>query len=177
MPKLIEPTIKYKDSFLRGEEEMRKEKRTTMSSHLNMKKGEDFGLFVERLKGYSEGKDLPEGFVSESVCWLVEGDRYIGRIAIRHELTEHLKKVGGHIGYIIRPSERKKGYGKKILELALEKCQELGLKKVLVTCDEDNTASRKIIESNGGIFENKVKDNENEPAKLRFWIVRGMFAG
>ena len=94
---------------------------------------------------------------------------FIGWLDIRHSLTEHLREIGGHIGYAIRPSERGKGYGNKILELALPKAQELGIKDVLITCDADNTPSAKIIEKNGGVFEN-IKTTSDGVPKRRYWI-------
>jgi len=79
-------------------------------------------------------------------------------------------EVGGHIGYDIRPSKRKQGYGNKILELALPKTKELGIHKALLTCDEPNTGSQKIIERNGGVLENVVDNPETGIRKMRFWI-------
>jgi predicted acetyltransferase len=78
--------------------------------------------------------------------------------------------MGGHIGYEIRPVKRRQGYGTEILRLGLEKARELGLRKVLVTSDEDNIGSRKIIEHNGGIFENAIEIEGDPVQKLRYWI-------
>jgi len=83
-------------------------------------------------------------------------------------VNDYLAKIGGNIGYYIRPSARKKGYGTKILELALIKAKQIGLQKILVTCDESNIASKKIIEKNKGQFQDKVI-SAGEP-KLRYWI-------
>jgi predicted acetyltransferase len=94
----------------------------------------------------------------------------IGITHLRHRLTDPLRKEGGHIGYNIRPSERRKGYGTKILELALDKAREIGLKRVLVTCDTDNVASGKIIRKNGGVFEGEsISDRSGKPVS-RYWI-------
>jgi predicted acetyltransferase len=114
---------------------------------------------------------LKSGRVPASEFWLSDDDKFIGRLSLRHELNEYLLKMGGHIGYEIRPSKRRQGYGTEILRLGLEKARELGLLKVLVTCDEDNIGSKKIIEHNGGIFENAI-EIEGDPVKnLRYWIV------
>lgn len=129
-----------------------------------------FDDYVERIKGFSKGVRMQAGYVPESTYWLVEGDEYIGRVSIRHELNDKLFKIGGHIGYDIRPSKRLRGYGTEILRLGLEKAKELGIKKVLITCDKDNIASKKIIESNGGVFENEYETGDGEPNKLRYWI-------
>ena len=93
----------------------------------------------------------------------------IGTVNIRHRLTDKLFNIGGHIGYGIHPSERRKGYATKILLLSLEKAKDLGLEKVLVTCDRENTGSEKTIRKNGGVQDTSyVKDDGN--VTLRFWI-------
>src|SRR3989344_3179647 len=154
--KLVLPTIEYEQSFREAAEEFRKEeKRLDIENSLVKRLGEssDFSAFVEKLHGEAEGKFLPEGYVPHTVFWLVDGEKFIGWLNIRHRLNEHLREVGGHIGYAIRPSERGKGYGNKILELALTKARELGIKDVRITCNADNIRSAKVIEKNGGVFE------------------------
>ena len=165
---LARPSTEYQDSYIKAIEEMRGEDRLIRLDFDLAEK--DFAAFVKDLNERSEGKGLPPGYVSETIYWLVDGGEYIGRISIRHSLTEHLREVGGHIGYDIRPSKRKFGYGTKILELVLPKARDLGLDRVLLTCDETNTASRKIIESNGGVLEDKRPNPEGGSDKLRFWI-------
>lgn len=89
-------------------------------------------------------------------------------VDIRYCLNEFLTQVSGNIGYDVRKSERNKGYAKQILKLALEKCKDLKMKKVLITCDEDNIASEKVILSAEAKFEN-IKSFEDKNKK-RFWI-------
>lgn len=103
-----------------------------------------------------------------STRWLVDDGEFIGRVSVRHQLTEKLLQEGGHIGYGIRPSKRKMGYGTKILELALPLAKSLVIDKALLTCNDENLGSQKIIEKNGGVLENKVQ----LPTKLerRYWI-------
>ena len=101
-----------------------------------------------------------------SVFWLIEGDAFIGEANVRHELI----KEGGHVGYGIRPSRQRQGYGKLILALALEECRRLGLARVLVTCLEDNLASARIIEANGGELENVIDDPAGRGPLRRYWI-------
>ena len=79
-------------------------------------------------------------------------------------------KEGGNIGYGIIPSKRGLGYGTKALKLTLEKAKELGLKKVLLTCNSTNIGSKKVIEANGGLLENEILGEEGKPNKLRYWI-------
>lgn len=131
----------------------------------------DFGRYVEDRLDWKKGKSLPDGWVPASTFWLIRDDNIIvGTSSLRHELTEHLRNIGGHIGYNIRPSERGKGYGTAILALTLEKAKELGLKRVLVTCDDNNIASAKVIEKNGGTLEDKYWSDELEQPKRRYWI-------
>lgn len=168
MLKLLKPDIIYKSSFLKALEEFQKEGLLADLNAVDLEK--DFSTFVKKQLNRSKGKDLPTGFVSETVYWLVDNNEFIGRTAIRHRLTETLLREGGHIGYAIRSSKRKMGYGKQILNLALLEAKKMGLDKVLLTCNENNFGSKKIIESNGGIFWDKVFLQEGKPLKLRYWI-------
>jgi len=129
---------------------------------------QNFPLMLEKLKGYSEGIDL-DNFVEHSSYWLIDNNKKIlGVVNIRHRLNESLLKKGGHIGYGIRPSERRKGYASEILRLAKEKARELSIDRVLITCDKNNIGSVKTILKNGGILESEEKIN-NEIIQ-RYWI-------
>jgi predicted acetyltransferase len=171
--KLVFPSKKYKNSFLQALSEYQSEKANdrldifTLSSDVLQN---DFDGYVKRLENEAQGNDLPPGYVSHTTYWLVDNNEFIGRVDIRHTLTKHLLREGGHIGYDIRPSKRNHGYGKKILALALPKAKSFGIKNVLVTCDETNVASKKIIEANGGILENKISVGKGRPKKLRYWF-------
>lgn len=168
MPYLISPSETFKQSFIENVKEFHAEGRHLEENIEELIK--DFGKRVQELLDEKDPSKLKPGRVPATVLWLVEGNEYIGRISIRHELNENLLHWGGHIGYEIRPSRQKQGNGRLILKLGIEKAKELGLKKVLVTCDEDNEASKKIIEGNGGVFDNAV-DVEGRPKKnLRYWI-------
>lgn len=96
--------------------------------------------------------------------WWISGDEYLGRISIRHRLTTSLREIGGHIGYDIRPSARQRGYATAMLAAALPVAHSLRIDPALLTCDEDNLASRKVIEANGGMLEDKSGD------KVRYWV-------
>lgn len=165
---LVSPSTKYKDSYLEAVKEMRADGRVIIFDFDLAE--EDFAAYVRQLNDWSLGLSQPEGFVPETVYWLVEGDYYIGRASVRHYLNQHLLEIGGHIAYDVRPSERNKGYGKRVLGLVLPKAKKMGLDRVLVTCDVTNIPSRKVIEANGGILENEVGAGEGLPNKLRFWI-------
>lgn len=170
---LVLPSIKYKDSYVEGviEYQMIDSKDRKDLYGLNVKElKKDFLSYVTKILSQAEGKNLPEGYLPQIQYWLIDQGVFIGRAVIRPSLNETLLKEGGHIGYDIRPSKRKMGYGKKILELTLLKAKELGLDKLLITCDETNIGSKIIIERNGGIFENRLQIYEGKPAKLRYWI-------
>ena len=163
-----EPSVDLKDSYLSAIEEFHQEGRYENQNIEEIKS--DFPKFIQHLKDDSLGVNLTEGRVSQTTYWIVDKDGYAGRISLRHVLNEHLLKIGGHIGYDIRPSKRGNKYGTKALELVLPKARALGLEKVLLTCDSTNTGSKKIIEANGGVLENEVMGEEGEPSKLRYWI-------
>jgi predicted acetyltransferase len=119
---------------------------------------------VEMLLDHERGENLPEGFVPGASRWVAEDGRLVGFVSIRHELNNNLREVGGHIGYAIRPSERRKGYATAATALALEECRRRGIDRVLVTCDVDNVASATVIERNGGVLE------DVRGVKRRYWI-------
>ena len=100
----------------------------------------------------------------------VDNNKIVGIINARHELNDYLLNFGGHIGYSVRKSERRKGYAKKMLNYASEFLFSLGLEKILITCDKNNIASKRTIESCGGILENEVI--EESRTTLRYWIYK-----
>lgn len=121
---------------------------------------------------YEKGINLPENYVPASYFWLVRGNDFIGEISIRHRLTPALEKYGGHIGYKIRYSEWNKGYGTKMLILALIEAKKMGLDRVLITCHSNNYASKRVIEKNGGILNSKIYNiiEGRMIFTLRYWI-------
>ena len=166
---LVKPDLSYTDEIIKYKEESLAE-----SSIINGSAGLDrfssIEIWFEELKKRSCEDTVPKGLVPSSTYLGVrEKDNYIvGMIDIRHYLNEYLTQVGGHIGYGVRKTERNKGYAKQMLKLALEKCKELKIKKVLITCDEDNIASEKVILSaNAKLEDIRNVDGEN---KKRFWI-------
>ncbi len=172
---LVLPTSEFKESFIAAVREFQAGALVNITekqyADLSIPELEsNFQAYVEKEISFSRGENLPDGYVPCTIFWLVDKGEYIGRVSIRHELSEHLRKIGGHIGYDIRPNKREQGYGSKILELALHKASELGIKKVLVTCDENNLGSKKIIEKNGGVLESREDNPETGVAKLRYWI-------
>ncbi|MEK3886504.1 GNAT family N-acetyltransferase [Bacillus sp. FSL K6-3431] len=130
----------------------------------------NFEKMVQFLIDNEKGVNLPEGWVPDSTYWLLNNDRrIIGVVNIRHQLSEFLLNSGGHIGYGIRPSERRKGFATKLLSLSLEKSKDLGINKVLVVCDKTNIGSFKVITKNGGNPDSDFIE-ENGNIVKRFWI-------
>ena len=131
----------------------------------------DFPAFVRHADNQKDRVKIPPDRVPCTHYWLYEDTiTLIGHLSLRHELSETLFKWGGHIGYSIHPAFRRQGYGTTILRLGLPKVRALGLSRVLVTCDETNIGSRKIIEANGGQFENALAVEDESVRKLRYWI-------
>ncbi len=127
--------------------------------------GEAFEAFVAGIRANRrEETPRPPGFVPDTELWWVEGDAFLGRIGVRHRLTPTLLEVGGHIGYDVRPSARRRGHATEMLRQALVVAWELGIDPALVTCDVDNAGSRTVIERNGGVLEDR------RGGKLRFWV-------
>lgn len=170
MPELVLPDEQYKDSFLAALAEYQAEDLPNYRGIDPAALANNFQGYIDQLRNESSGKNLPDGYVPHTVFWLVEGNQYLGRIDLRHVLNDYLHREAGHIGYDVRPSERKKGYGHLALKLGKEKAQELGMSEVLITCDVTNIGSTKIIQANGGKLENVIKIGDGKPDKNRFWI-------
>ena len=168
---LILPSLRYKESYLGALKEAEADNDYAKAALQKPKDKESFEDFVNHFYDEMKGLNLPEGYIPATMFWLIDNGEFIGRVQIRHELTDHLFRYGGHIGYYIRPSKRKMGYGKKILELALAEAKKMSFEKVLLTCSDINIGSIKIIEVNGGILENFVEsEKEGDPKKRRYWI-------
>ena len=185
---LIKPTLELKAGFLAMAEEYRMvsgQATEVLESHLrcvsaNCRPGDenrhndvddDFAAYIQRLEDGSKDLSLPEGHVPSTTYWLVrDGKTVLGCGRLRHRLTPALENEGGHIGYDIRLSERRKGYGVLILKLMLEKAFEMGINPVLVTSDTDNIASARIIEKNGGKLKDQVISKRSGKRVSRYWI-------
>ena len=132
---------------------------------------DNYDDFLKELEKNKNMKLYKPHMVDQTTFILVDDNNHIyGGTNVRHELNEGLLIHGGHIGYLIRPSERKKGYGSLMLKLTLDECSRLGINKVLVTCRETNKGSAKVIENNGGIYENSLKNTDDDKLYRRYWI-------
>jgi len=148
---LIRPTEKYLSSYAEAVEEDAVHRPGAEQIFGNPAR------IIETAFNDEHGIDLRPGYVRATTFWLIDQERFIGETGIRHVLTPALLQYGGHIGYEIRWSESLKGYGTKMLAMVLQFCkEEMGLEKVLITCDDDNIGSIRVIQKNGGVLENKV---------------------
>lgn len=176
MPTLRRPTPDVRESFLAAMDEFRAESRgedwddSVVGNDLREFSGtwsspEGFDSYVSQLLAQSlEEAPRREGFVPATVLWWIDGHEFLGRLSLRHRLTAHLVEWGGHIGYDIRASARRRGHATAMLRAALPIARDMGIDAVLITCDGDNIASRRVIEKNGGVFE------DQRGKKLRFWV-------
>jgi predicted acetyltransferase/ketosteroid isomerase-like protein len=174
LPELLAPDARLRQSFAHALREFLDEGRGTEDDHSAIGRylrdgapqldEEAFARFVDAVRGERlEETPRPEGYVPATELWWVEGDEFLGRIGIRHRLTPVLLEMGGHIGYDVRPSARRRGHATEMLRQGLTIANELGIDPALITCDVDNVGSRAVIERNGGVLE----DERN--GKLRFW--------
>jgi predicted acetyltransferase len=173
MPTLIEPTLAVHRSFLEAWDELEPSEERWMGAaslarQWTRAEAEDPDEFAELVEAVlaeaDEATEMPPDIVHQTVLWFVEGNEWLGRLSIRHSLTPALMELGGHIGYLVRPSARRKGYATQMLTQSLPFAARLGIDPALVTCDTDNDSSRKVIQAAGGEFE------DERHGKLRFWV-------
>lgn len=129
---------------------------------------DDYEIFLKKI---NKAKETISNDISPQITYGVfENDYLIGAFALRTKLVGCLINHGGNIGYFIRPSKRKMGYGTKLLKCALEEAKKYNLDKVLITCRVENIGSAKVITNNGGILENIYYDEEKKENIKRYWI-------
>lgn len=166
---LARPTIELQKQYMEFYQEW-KNSGEEMIPWVIQKDPSDFPAMVQSVLDQEKAEGLPEGWVPDSTYWLVTEDQeVVGAVNIRHSLTEKLFNCGGHIGYGIRPSARRKGYATKLLAMSLEKSKELGIDRALVVCDATNEASERTILNNGGVRDVDYIEEDGNVVR-RFWI-------
>lgn len=165
--RLVFPTIAHKQAALDYRQEHFDDGVTAIDGDGGL---DDANTYEDWLVRINDDLTRDDGrLVPATVYFAVVDGEIVGMLQIRHKLNAHLMQNGGHIGYGVRPSRRRRGYATKMLALALDKAHELGIDKALITCDKANTASAKTILSNGGVLENEVAE-ENGNIVQRYWI-------
>ena len=130
--------------------------------------GESFEQWLEETEKDINEETVQPGLVPATTYMAMDGEKLVGMVNIRHRLNEGLMNFGGNIGYSVRKSERRKGYATKMLALALDKCRELGMTRVLLTCSKLNEGSRKTMLKNGAVLENEI--TEKDRITQSYWI-------
>ena len=169
--KLIEPISEYSQQIQAYRKEFL-DCGDSMDGTGGLRRIEDPEQWIEHSRLFKNPESVPEGLVPATQYIFVreEDNKIVGMLQIRHYFNAYLEKYGGHIGYSVAPSERLKGYASQMLKLALPKCKELGIDKVLITCIEDNIGSRKTILANGGVYESTVYEPDEKVNLERYWI-------
>lgn len=131
---------------------------------------DEFARFVRMLDDCEHGIVDPKYSATSSYFVVDEADRLIGAASLRHYLTVEGLRTWGHIGYGVRPSERRKGYAAQILNMMLDRAKQRGIYRVLLGVHEGNVASWKTVERCGGVLENLVHAEQDEEPIRRYWI-------
>ena len=172
MPELITPTTRLRHSWLAARDEWGRgvhQDGSGLRPTDDVDSPEGFATWVRRLgEQADESRPVPEGWVHALYWWIVEGDEVLGAISLRLRLTDFLLSAGGHIGYGVRPSARRRGVATFALGETLVEAGRRGIDPVLVTCADDNVASARTIERHGGVMED-VRDTELGRTR-RYWI-------
>lgn len=172
MPQLIAPTTPLHDSWLASRDEWGRgvhQDGAGLGPDDDVDRPEGFSAWAQRLRQQSDtSTPIEESRVHATYWWIVEHGTYLGAISLRHTLNDFLLHTGGHIGYGVRPTARRRGLATWALRAVLPEARSLGLTRLLVTCQDNNLGSARTIENNGGVLEG-VRDTDLGRTR-RYWI-------
>ena len=168
---LIEPEIEFAN-------QIRDYRQAFLDAHCSMdgcgplRRTEDPLAYVEECRKYTSNETLPKDWVITTQFFFVRkaDNRLVGMIQVRHGSNDYISKYAGHIGYSVRPDERRKGYARSMLKAVLPYCREIGHDRLLISCVEGNSGSEKTILSCGGVYESTVSEDGRNRNLKRFWI-------
>ena len=168
---LIRPTSEYASQIVEYRQEFL-DAGDSMDGTGPLRRLENPEEYIKTCTEYEDSERVPSHLVPATQFLLVRKSdkRLIGMLQVRHCFNDYLEKYAGHIGYSVRPSERRKGYAKTMLLLSLPYCREIGIDKVLITCIDGNIGSEKTILANGGVYESTVYEPDGKKYLKRFWI-------
>ncbi len=152
----------YREEFLAAD--------SSMDGAGPLRRYEDPADWLAAVRRYEDPASVPEGKVPATELLCLRDGRLLGMIQIRHCLNEYLERYAGHIGYSVRPSERRKGVATRMLALALPFCRQLGLQRVMIACQPHNEGSRRTILSNGGVYARTVHMPDRNVDLEQYWI-------
>jgi predicted acetyltransferase len=168
---LIRPTSEYASQIIEYRQEFL-DAGDSMDGTGPLRRFENPEEYIKICAEYEDTTTVPSHLVPATQFFFIRksDNKLVGMIQIRHRFNDYLEKYAGHIGYSVRPSERRKGYAKEMLRMTLPFCREIGIDKVMITCVDGNSGSEKTILANGGVYEYTIHEpNENKDLK-RFWI-------
>lgn len=173
MPQLVQPHVRWHASCLAAmaeDPDTFSGWGTPVASRLRTPGA--FAVWLAGLRADAESAPRPSDHVPQTVLWWVEGDELLARVGIRHRLNRRLRTYGGHIGYWVRPSARRRGHANAAFRAALGVAWRLGIEPALLTCDHDNLPSRRVIEGAGGVFEQRLGEKRLYWVPTRPWASR-----
>ena len=168
---LVKPSEQYVTELLAYKKDFL-ENSDSMDGCGPIRRFDDMKAYLGWTKSCENPQTVPEGMVAASqfLCIRKSDSRLVGMIQVRHYLNEYLEKYAGHIGYSVRPSERRKGYATWMLKNIQPFCKSIGLDRILVCCLDDNVGSRKTILENGGAYDGIVYCEQKQESLERYWI-------
>lgn len=171
--KLLRPSMDYAEDIMDFRREfLLHDEKEDMGGAGNLRDCQSAGEWIRFTESMRDAQTCPAGLVDSDIYIAVreKDNKIVGITEFRHHINHPVLGLwGGHIGYCVRPCERRKGYGREILRLNLINCREAGLDKVMITCSEENIASEKTIRANGGVYEKTVWSPELKTYMRRFW--------